>query len=142
MRVGEIRLHGDEIVEAGQGLVLPLQRDKQDAERVASRNRLPVDQEGTPEQALRRTGIAASVLARSEHMQRIEMVRIFFQDLFVPGLSFGEISMPLVGCRQSEQERDAVILPIGRRRAGSFLSSRTHRSVSLYAAVCQRIGAA
>src|SRR5580704_13481807 len=106
MRVGEIRLHADEIVEAGQGLVLPLQRDKQDAERVASRNRLPVDQQGPPEQALRSNGITASVLARSEHMQRIEMVRILFQDPFVAGLSFGEISMPLVGCRQGEQESD------------------------------------
>ena len=59
------------------------------------------------------------------------MVRVFFQDPFVPGLSFGKISVPMVRCRQGEQKGYAVTLPVDRRRAQSLLLSRTHPSVSL-----------
>ena len=115
MRVGEIRLQGDEIVVAGQRFVVPPQRGKHEPGR-CGRNGLRIDRESLPQQALRRLGMAELLLGHAEHMQRVGLVWTFFQNLFVPGLSFGEISELMVRFRSGEQDRDAVILPIGWRR--------------------------
>ena len=123
MRIGKVRLHGNQLIEAGQGLILPLQRRKHDAELVTSRSRLRIGQQGAPESALRRRIIAALMFANAEQMQRIEMVRELFQDLFVPGLSFGKITCPVECQCPGELARDVAILAGCWRRAESPLPS-------------------
>jgi len=66
VRLGEIRLHDDQVVEASQSLIRPLQRAQHDAQVAPSLGRSRINQESPPEQALRRRGIAGLVLADAE----------------------------------------------------------------------------
>jgi hypothetical protein len=97
-----------------------LQRGKHNAQSASGRSRLRVKQEGPPEQALRRQGIAVLVLGHREHMKSLEVVWALLKDFFVPGLSFGKLTDPVERRRPSEQDRYVVTLPIGWRRTKSL----------------------
>jgi hypothetical protein len=88
--VGEIRLQGDGVVAVGQGLVRSLQRHQHGGQIGMSFGRSRVDQQGPPERLCRSLGVAALVFGQAEQLQRIEMVRAFFQDPPVGGLRIGK----------------------------------------------------
>jgi hypothetical protein len=80
---------------------------------------------------LRRLGIAALVFGHSEHIQSVELFWALFQNLLIPGLSFGKIAGPVICDRSSEQVCDIVTLPIGGHCAEN-LQLLTHASITFW----------
>jgi hypothetical protein len=103
MRVGEIRRQRDQIVIAGQRLVVALQRVKDDAEGKPGRGRRWIELQTVPQQPFRRCRVAELVLGYAEHMQRVEMIGMFLQDFDVTRLRLGQVPGAVERARLGEQ---------------------------------------